>query len=302
MSQKVIQQIPLDKIITGKQVRERFDEESLQGLAHSLRENGQHEPIHVVPLAGDMYSVITGGRRVRALRKNGAVNAGAIVEDGEFSKSDILLRQITENVQREDLTFWEKAKAIDLIMKETGWNASQTAAKLGFANGTITKLLSVLSLPEQIQQRIRDGEIPATAAYELTHVNDIAAQDQFANRIANGELTRDGLSGAIKSRKRNRRTKTNTSRRRSCVKARLPGRQFLTVSAPNLDLNSFVEIVETVLTHAKAAQLESLTLEALLQRLKNLSRDVSQSTGTPLPALPGQTEGDLRPSDMKEAI
>jgi ParB family chromosome partitioning protein len=302
MSQKVIQQIPLDKLITGKQVRERFDDESLKGLAQSLRENGQHEPIHVMPLADDMYSVITGGRRVRAMRKNGSIAAGAIVEDGELSKGDILLRQITENVQREDLTPWEKAKAIDLLMKETGWNASQTAAKLGFANGTITKLLSVLSLPEPIQQRIRNGEIPATAAYELTHVNDVAAQDQLASRIANGELTRDGLSGAIKSRKRNRHAKTNASRRRSCVKARLPGRQLITVSAPNLDLGSFVTIVETVLTHAKAAQAEGVTLEALLLRLKDLSREASQSTGTPLLALPSQTEGDLGHSDMKQAV
>jgi ParB/RepB/Spo0J family partition protein len=302
MSQKVIQQIPLDKIITGKQVRERFDEESLKGLAHSLRENGQHEPIHLMPLAGEMYSVITGGRRVRALRKNGAATAVAIVEDGELSKSDILLRQITENVQREDLTPWEKAKAIDLLMKETGWNASQTATKLGFANGTITKLLSVLSLPGPIQKRIQNGEIPATAAYELTHVDDMAAQNQLANRIASGELTRDGLSGAIKSRNRNGRAKKTASRRPSCVKVRFPGRQSVTVSAPNLDLNSFVAIVETVLAHAKAAQSEGLTLDVLLRRLKDLSRNAPQSTGIALPALPDKTEGDLGPSNMKQAV
>jgi ParB family chromosome partitioning protein len=298
----IIQQVPLDKIITGKPVRERFDEESLKGLAQSMRESGQHEPIHVLPLDGDRYSLLTGGRRLKAARKNGSLTIAAIVEADELSKGDTLVRQITENAQREDLKIWEKAKAIDLLMKETGWNASQTAAKLGFTNGTITKLLSVLSLPEPIQKRIRDGEIPATAAYELTHVNDVAAQDQFATRIANGELTRDGLSGAIKSRKRNRRTKTNASRRRSCAKARLPGRQSVTVSATNLDLSSFVVIVETLLTHAKAAQSEGLTLDALLQRLKELSRDASQSSGAPLPALPDQTESDLGQSDIRQAV
>jgi ParB family chromosome partitioning protein len=298
MSQKVIQQIPLDKIISGKQIRERFDEESLKGLAQNLRENGQHEPIHVLPLAGDTYSLLTGARRLRAMRKNGAITAGAIVENGELSKSDILLRQITENVQREDLTPWEKAKAIDLLMKETGWNVSQTAAKLGFANGTITKLLSVLSLPEAIQKRIRDGEIPATAAYELTHVNDVAAQDQLASRVASGELTRDGLSGAIKSRKRSGHKKRNAFRRRSCFKLGLPGRQSVTVSAPNLDLNSFIAIVDAVLTHAKAVQSEGLALDALLQRLKDLARDA----GTPLPAVSDQTEGDLGPSEIRQAV
>jgi ParB family transcriptional regulator, chromosome partitioning protein len=268
MSQKVIQQIPLDKIVTGKQVRERFDEESLKELTQSIRESGQQEPIHVVPLAGEMYSLVTGGRRVRALRRAGRTVADAIVEDRELDKSELLVRQIIENAQREDLTPWEKAKAIDLLMKETGWNATQTAAKLGFANGTITKLLSLLSLPEAIQQRLRAGEIPATAAYELTKENDSAAQNELASRIADGELTRDGLSAAIKSGKRKRRTKKNSSRRLRCITARLSDRQSVTVNAPTIDLNSLAEILEQLLGHVHQAQTEGLTLDAFLNRLK----------------------------------
>ena len=302
MSQKIIQQIPLDKIISGKQPRERFDEESLLGLMQTMREYGQQEPIHVLPLDGDRYSLLTGGRRVRAARKAGWTTVAAIVEEGDLSKGDILVRQIIENAQREDLTPLEKAKAIDLLMKETGWSATQTAAKLGFANGTITKLVALLSLPEPILQRLRAGELPASVAYELTQVNDAAEQAQLACRVADGELTRDGLSAAIKARKRNLHKKKNAFRRRASVKARLPGRQAVTVSAPNLGLNSFVAIMETVLTHAKAVQSEGLTLDALLQRLKDLSRAAHQSTGTPLPALPDQTEGDLVPSNMRQAV
>jgi ParB/RepB/Spo0J family partition protein len=301
MSEKVIQQIPLDKIITGKQVRERFDDESLAGLTQSMRENGLQEPIHIVSLDGERYSLLTGHRRLRAARKAGWTMISAIVEKADLSKSDILVRQLTENIQREDLTPPEKAKGIDALMKETGWNASQTAAKLGFANGTITKFLSVLTVSPAIQERIRKGEIPATAAYDLARVTNPAEQEELAQRMVNGELTRDALRGAIKSRKRNGHKK-NAFRRRSCVKARLPGRQLVTVSAPHLDLNSCVAILETLLTHAKAAQSEGLTLDALLQRLRELSRDASQSTGIPLPAHPGQTEGDLGPGDMKQAV
>lgn len=269
MFQKVIQQIPLDKIITGKQVRQRFDEESLKGLAQSLRENGQHEPIHVVPIAGERYSLITGGRRVRAMRKNGAATAGAIVENGELNTGDLILRQITENQQREALTPWELAIAIQSLMKEKGWNASQIAAKLGVANGTITKVLSVLSLSEAVQRRLRAGEIPATAAYELSRVNDVAAQDQLASRIANGELTRDGLSGAIKSRNRNGRAKKAPSCRLSRVTARLDKRRSVRVIAPNLDLGLFVGILESLLASARQAQADQLALDEFLKRLKN---------------------------------
>jgi ParB-like chromosome segregation protein Spo0J len=230
---------------------------------------------------------MSASRRVQAARKAGWTTVTAIVEDADLSRTDILVRQIVENAQREDLTPWEKAKAIDLLMKETGWNASQTAAKLGFANGTITKLLSVLSLPEPIQKRIRDGEIPATAAYELTHVNDVVAQDQLASRIANGELTRDGLSGEVKTGNRVRRARKNAGRRRSFFKARLPGRQSVIVSAPNLDLPSLITIVETLLAHAQKALSEGLTLGALLQRLKQDQTKAATAPSAPVPAPDG---------------
>lgn len=283
MSENVIQQIPLDKIITGKQVREHVDEESLGGLTQSMRENGLHEPIHVLSLDGERYSLLTGHRRLRAARKAGWTTIAAIVEKGALSKSDILVRQLTENLQREDLTPLEKAKAIDALMKEAGWNASQTAAKLGFANGTITKLLSVLSLSAAIQERIQKGEIPATAAYDLARVANPAEQEQLAQRLANGELTRDGLSGEVKTRNRVRRTRKSPSHRRSFFKVRLPGRQLVTVSAPNLDLPSFITIVETLLAHAQKAQSEGLTLEALLKRLKE---NQSKATIEPAAAVP----------------
>ena len=275
MSEKIIQQIPLDKIISGKQPRERFDEESLLGLMQTMREYGQQEPIHVLPLGGDMYSLLTGGRRVRAARKAGWTAVAAIVEEGELSKADVLVRQIIENAQREDLTPWDKANAINLLIKETGWNATQTAAKLGFANSTITKLLSLLSLPAAIQERLRAGEIPATAAYDLSRINDAGEQDMLASQVANGELTRDGLSGAIKVRKRSHR-KRKSSRSASAT-ARLEDRQSVTVSAPTLDLHSFVGILEQLLSRAQQARTDGLTLDAFLKGLKTARRNIESA-------------------------
>lgn len=229
------------------------------------------------PFGDDRYSIITGGRRFWAMRKNGSINISAIVEKGELSKSEILIRQIIENAQREDLTPWEKAKAIDLLMKETGWNASQTASKLGFANSTVTKLLSLLSLPESIQEQLRAGELPATAAYDLSRVNDTAEQDKLAGRVASGELTRDDLSGVIKARRRNRHAKRNPARRSCRVTAKLENRQSVIVSAPALDLPSFVAILKTLLDHSQKALAEGMTLDALVKRLKSKPTNAEQA-------------------------
>ncbi len=250
MSQTIIQDIPLNKIISGKQVRERFDDESLAGLTQSLRESGQQEAVHVLPLDGDMYSLLTGGRRLRAARKAGWTSIAAIVE----------------NAQREDLTPMEKAKAIDALMTETGWNATQSAAKLGLANGTVSKLLSLLQLPEEIQQRVSAGEVPATAAYQLTGVTNSVEQGELACRVASGELTRDGLTGAIKAAKRKRSEKKQSTRRVQ-VTAKLGDRESVTVSAPALDLAGFIRILEKLLNDAQKARSDGLALAAMLKRL-----------------------------------
>jgi ParB family chromosome partitioning protein len=265
MSQKVIQQIPLDKIILSKQIRERFDDESLIGLAQSMREIGQQEPIHVTSIDGERYSVVTGGRRVRAMRKAGQTMAAAIVEESDLTRSDVLLRQITENAQREDLTPLEKAKAIDTLMKEAGWSATQVAAKLGLSNATISKLLPLLSLPDAIQQRLRSGELPATAAYELAHVDDVSEQARLAGQVASGELTRDALSGTIRARKRKQKARKSSGRRVTRVTARLENRQSVIVRAPMLDWNAFLGILKVLLSHAESAHAQGITLEASLK-------------------------------------
>jgi hypothetical protein len=163
-------------------------------------------------------------------------------------------------------------------MKETGWSGLQTAAKLGFTNGTVTKLLALLSLSEPIQHRIRSGELPATAAYELSKVSDSAEREQLASMVADGELTRDGLTGTIKSRKRNRPGKRKSSLRAISVTVKLEGRQSVTVIAPALDLNSFVAIIENLLGHSHQARIEGLTLDALLKRLKDKAHSVPPAT------------------------
>jgi ParB family transcriptional regulator, chromosome partitioning protein len=265
MSQTIIQQIPLDRIIGREQVRKRFDDESLAGLSQSMRESGLHEPIHLLRLGGDKYSLLTGERRVRAARKAGWGTIAAVVEDGELSDGDVVVRQMIENVQREDLTSIEKAKGIEALMKVTGVNAAQAASKLGLAAGTVSKLLSLLSLPEELQKRIDAGEIPATTAYELTKINDPEARNRLAIQVAKGEMTRDRVSVAVKGKKQNRQRVLKAHPVR--VTAKLENRQSVSVVAEALELNSFVSILERLLAHAQQARADGLNLHDMLKRL-----------------------------------
>lgn len=265
MSQTTVQELPTAQIMDGENIRILYDDEKVVGLSKSMRESGLREPIHVVRRADGLYMLLTGGRRLRAARKAGWETIPAIVEQAELSKADVLLLQIIENVQREDLTPIEKAKAIDTLMKETGWNASQAASKLGLTNGTVSKLLSLLSLPEELQMRIDAGELPATTAYQLSKLDDPEAQNKLANQVANGELTRDGVSSAVKAKKQRQRQPRKPRPIR--VTAKLEDRERVSVAADSLDLNSFVSILEKLLTHAQQARSDGLTLDAMLKRL-----------------------------------
>jgi ParB family transcriptional regulator, chromosome partitioning protein len=207
-----IQQIAIADIVCGTQLREHFDEERLMELTQSMRESGQREAIHVVSLGGGKYELIAGTRRLRAARRANWTTIEARIHEELKSKSDVLVQQILLDMQREELTPLEQAKAVTLLKKESGWNSSQIASKLGFSNGTITKLLSILDLPQELQARIRSGELPVTAAYELARVGDPARQAVLASRIASGELKRDDLIDEKKKLPRRGRRRDSSRR------------------------------------------------------------------------------------------
>jgi ParB-like chromosome segregation protein Spo0J len=211
---------------------------------------------------------------LRAAHKAGWKTIPAIVEEGELNKGDVVLLQIIENVQREDLTPIEKAKAMGALMEEAGWNASQVASKLGLSGGIVSKLLSALSLPEQIQRRIHDGELPLTTAYELTKLDDPEAQNRLASLAAAGKLTREHVRAAIRAKKRIQLRVRKPRPMR--VTAKLGSREALSVRADSLNLDSFVSILEKVLAHAQKARADGLTLETLIERL-NASRSAVEA-------------------------
>jgi len=264
MSAEQMQEAPIERIRTGPQIRKKFNLRKIAALADSLLECGQLQPIRVRQ-SGQDFLIVDGELRFRAAKVAKLKTLKVIVEPKELCEGEVIHRQLAANCHRSNLNDIEKAQAIESLMKETGWNISQTAAKAGFSIGTVTKLRSLLTLSEPLRQGVCDGSIPATAAYALTQIQDISDRDGLAARIASGELTRDGLNRAIKAQKQKRR---RVPCPRACrVTAKLENRQSVMVSAPALDLNAFVSILETVLGHARDAHTQGLTLGDFVKRL-----------------------------------
>ena len=265
-TEEQIQYLPLDKVDRDPdQPRQEFAAEPLQGLAASLKEVGQLTPIRV-RFDGERFIVIDGERRSRAAKLAGFATIAAIVEDKAMCPGEIVHRQLIANCQREDLRSMEKAHAIQRLMDETGWNATEVAQRLGFSKATVSRLMSLLELPEPIRDRVDSGEIPLSAANSLARVTDGEQQAALASQVVAGSLTRDGLAGTLKAhRNGDKQTRRGVSR----VVCKLPSATVTVSAEDSLDLEAFVSILEELLGKARRARTQGIELSTLSKMIRD---------------------------------
>jgi len=266
MSQKTLQYASRERVKCNPQARKKFSDAVIAEMAQSVLAVGILQPIQVRQ-DGDSFVVIDGELRLRAAAKAGLPTVPVIVEDGQLNQPDVATRQIISNCQRQDLSPLETAGAIDELMKATGMNGVQAAAKLGKSSTTITRLLTLLSLPESIRQQIDSGNIPVSAGYELAKVTDAEKQNQLVAEMTSGRLTRDALTGKVQAQKAesqslaDRRTPTR-------VTAKLNTGRSVTVTAPGLNLSVFIEVLESLVARARQGRTKGVNLSQFLKLLK----------------------------------
>jgi len=266
MSTKAVRDIPVVKIISHKQPREHFDEKSLAEMAETIRVHGVLQPIYV-QVRGDEYLLIAGECRLRASKIAGKTTIPAIVEDRELTQVEILEIQIIENIQRVELTPTEKARSIDELMKLAGCSATQVASKLGMSVSSVSKVQSLLKVPEPIRLAVESGKLPLTAAYQLSRIEDAAEQAALAERLMSGAMTRDGLSGVMRGHKRGATKAKAASFVR--VTALLGHGRSVTAAAAGLTLESYIELLEELLAKARKVRPQGLELSTFIKMLKD---------------------------------
>ena len=128
------------------QPRRSFDQEELVNLAISIRMNGILQPITVRETQNG-YEVVSGERRLRASRLAGMLSVPCIVIDVNSFKSAVYA--LIENLQRQNLGYFEEAVAIERLMKDFGLSQEETAKQLGKAPSTVSNKLRLLSLQSE---------------------------------------------------------------------------------------------------------------------------------------------------------
>lgn len=153
-----LQQLPLDLIQRGKyQPRRDIDPVTLEELAQSIKAQGVMQPIVVRGIGGGRYEIIAGERRWRASQQAGLETIPALVRD--VTDEAAIAMALIENIQREDLNPVEEAVALQRLQQEFQLTQQQVADAVGKSRVTVSNLLRLIALPEEIKTLLSHGDL-----------------------------------------------------------------------------------------------------------------------------------------------
>lgn len=170
----------------AEQPRKSFDQEKLNDLAESIKENGIIQPI-IVCRAQQGFKIVAGERRWRAARMAGLSVVPAIVR--ELTDLQVLQQALIENIQRQDLNPLEEAFALEKLIKEHNMTQEKLAAVVGRSRPAITNTLRLLNLPPDLQSMVMNEELTAGHARTLLPLNGKESQKKAVNMIRSREMS-----------------------------------------------------------------------------------------------------------------
>ena len=180
----VVQEIPVGDIDPNtEQPRRSFPEEAMTQLSASVKEQGILQPLLVVEQPGGRYRIVAGERRWRAARQAGLATVPCMVRDMDMIRQ--MEVSLIETLQREDLNPMEEAAAIRALMQQCGYTQETVAARLSKSRPVIANLLRLLTLPKEVAQMVREGQLSAG------HARVLAGLEREEDKIA---LARETLA------------------------------------------------------------------------------------------------------------
>lgn len=178
--------IPEQEIMPNPtQPRRHFDRQELANLAQSIRANGILQPVTVRTIPGG-YELIAGERRLRAARLAGLTHIPCILINADDRKTALF--SLLENLQRQDLSFFEEADAIQKLMRVYGLSQEEAARKLGMAQSTLSNKLRLLRLPESIRHTLEREQLTERHARTLLRLETAAQMEEALSRIIDEKL------------------------------------------------------------------------------------------------------------------
>ena len=193
--------------VNPDQPRKVFNEEEIQGLAESIRENGLINPITLREKDGQ-YQIISGERRFRAFKFLNRGKVPALVLEN-IADSKMLELTLVENIQRADLNAIEIARSYKKLIYDLNIKQEELANRVGKSRSTISNSMRILDLSENIQNLILESKITEGHARAILSLEDENQREEFAKEIIeNGYSVRE-CEKIVKERKNNNSVQDN---------------------------------------------------------------------------------------------
>lgn len=184
-----LRNLPIELVQKGRyQPRKTMNPEALKDLADSIRVQGVVQPILVRPLENkpDKYEIVAGERRWRAAQMAGLHEVPAVIKD--IPDQTAICIALIENIQREDLNPLEEANTFTRLIQEFGMTHEAVAEAVGRSRSTVTNILRLLELHEEVQQMLASGRLEMGHARAIVSL-PVEQQPEVARKVS-----RQGLS------------------------------------------------------------------------------------------------------------
>ncbi len=195
VEEKIVEETPKDEIVevdlselmsNPYQPRKVFDEDALKELSESIKEHGVFQPI-IVKKSVKGYNIIAGERRAKASKLAGLTKVPAIIRD--FTDEEMMQVALLENLQRENLSAIEEAKAYKSIIESLRLTQEDLAKKLGKSRSHITNMLGLLRLPLSVQDMVLYNKISMGHARVLSKLESHDQIEELANKVVSENLS-----------------------------------------------------------------------------------------------------------------
>lgn len=203
---ETVEEIELASIVPkSDQPRKIFDEDALNDLKASIKENGVIQPI-ILRRKDDVYEIIAGERRWRAAKAAGLERIPSIIR--EIDEETAAKISLIENVQRENLNPIEEAEAYKRLMSEYSLKQEELAKAVGKSRSYISNSIRLLNLDERIIGYIYEGKLTGGHGKALLAIKNREDQLKAADKIIEtGMNVREAEEKAKISKKKSKRNK-----------------------------------------------------------------------------------------------
>ncbi|MEQ1763653.1 MAG: ParB/RepB/Spo0J family partition protein [Pyrinomonadaceae bacterium] len=159
----------------------------LTELTESIREKGVLEPLLVKPTDDGRFMIIAGERRWRSSKLAGLTEVPCIEMD--IDEQGVAEIALIENLQRKDLNIWEEADGLAALASKFGYTQEEISKKISKSRSTVTELMTVAGLPNDIRTRCRDASINSKSTLlEIARQFDDAAMHEFLDGLQTGKV------------------------------------------------------------------------------------------------------------------